>query len=258
LKKGDVMSKVRVNVVLGVALACGVTAFGFYHFTNKESTQVAELGLSNLDKHALQEQLAVYKAKEENDARLGQYAINAMYKAGAKDRLSDAKKQILARAIVRVANDIFDTEDNKKAFIAVLAIESGFNRFAQSPTGPKGYAQLARASFHEAMKDCGVENLKDDDVWETDLNLYAGACYFKKILEANGGDPYMAIIGYNQGPNSEALKSYSKYGSMDNLEALKYVAKFTFLKRSITDQKQPGVPAIEELKTPKTSVEPKK
>ena len=253
------MSKVRVSVVLGTVVFCGVAALGFNHFTGKNTsvTTAVANSFSDLDRHALQEQLASYKAKEEADSRLGQYAINAMYKAGAKDRLSDAKKQILARAIVRVSNDIFDTEDNKKAFIAVLAIESGFNRFAQSPTGPKGYAQLAKASFHEAMGDCGVANLKDEDVWETDLNLYAGACYFKKLLENNGGDPYMAIIGYNQGPNSEALKTYSKYGSMDSLEALKYVAKFTFLKRSITDKKETGVPAIEELKTPNKS-EPKK
>jgi soluble lytic murein transglycosylase-like protein len=198
----------------------------------------------------LQDQLATIKAKEEADTKLGQYAINAMYKAGAKDKLSDAKKQTLARAIVRVANDIFEKEDNKRAFVAVIAIESAFQRYAQSPTGPKGYAQMAKKSFAEAMADCGVTNIKEDDVWETDLNLYAGACYFRKLLEANDGDPYMAIIAYNQGPNSDSLKSYAKSGSLDNVEALKYVAKFTFLKRTITDKKQPGVPLIQDMEKP--------
>lgn len=194
--------------------------------------------------------LAAITAQEEADQRLGQYAINMMYVSGAKDKLSDAKKQILARSIVRVANDIFEKEDAKKAFIAVLAIESAFQRFAQSPTGPKGYAQLARKSFHEAMSDCGVENLSDDDVWETDINLYAGACYFRKVLDAFDGDQLAAIVAYNQGPNSDSAKTYSKYGSLDNIEALKYVARFSFLKRKVTDQKTPNVPHIKELPKP--------
>jgi hypothetical protein len=170
-----------------------------------------------------------------------------MYKAGAKDRISSAKKQVLARAIVRVSNDIFTREEDKKAFISIIAIESAFQRFVQSPTGPKGYSQMAKKSFFEAMADCGVTNLHDEDVWETDLNLYAGACYFRKQLDANNGDQYMAMIAYNQGPASDSLKSYAKSGSMDNIEVLKYMAKFTFLKRTLTDTKQPNVPSMDEL-----------
>jgi hypothetical protein len=185
-----------------------------------------------------------------NISRLGQYAINMMYAAGAKSTLSDAKKQILARAIVRVANDIFTTEDNKKAFVMVLAIESSFQKYAQSPTGPKGYAQLAKGSFVEAMSDCGVTELKDEDVWETDLNLYAGACYFKKLLIKNNNDPYISIVGYNQGPNSKSVKSYSKNGTMEEVEPLKYIARFTFFQRNVTDQKQPNIPALHELSKP--------
>ena len=185
--------------------------------------------------------------KEEADLRLGQYAINAMYRTGAKDKISDAKKQVLARAIVRVSNDIFEKDEDKRAFIGIIAIESAFQRFVQSPTGPKGYVQVAKKAFLEAMGDCGVTNLHDEDVWETDLNLYAGACYFRKQIDANNGDQYMAMIAYNQGPSSDSLKSYAKSGSMDNIEVLKYMAKFTFLKRTLTDTKQPNIPALDDL-----------
>lgn len=201
-----------------------------------------------------QDKLAEIAAREVADQRLGQYAINMMYLSGAKDKISDGKKQVLARSIVRVANDIFEKEDSKRAFIAVLAIESAFQRFAQSPTGPKGYAQLAKKSFHEAMSDCGVEHLNDEDVWETDINLYAGACYFRKVLDAYDGDQLAAIVAYNQGPNSDSAKSYAKHGSLDNMEALKYVAKFSFLKRKVTDQKTPDVPNIHELPKPNPAV----
>jgi len=184
---------------------------------------------------------------EAADTALGQYAINMMFRSAGGKKLSDGKKQVLARAIVRVSNDIFVDPMHKRAFIAVLEIESGFQRFAQSPTGPKGYAQLAKASFHEAMASCGVTGLSDEDVWETDLNLYAGACYFRMMLEQNGNDPFVAIVAYNQGPASSSAKTYAKYGSMDNAEALKYVAKFSFLQRNTTDGKIPNVPAIDDL-----------
>lgn len=224
-------------------------AVGGYFYYNYLETHKTTVSLINSDSSA-EEQLRAITIKEEESQRLGQYAINAMYQAGAQKTLSDAKKQILARAIVRVANDIFESEDNKKAFVAVIAIESGFKRFAQSPTGPKGLTQVAKGTFYEAMASCGVTDLHEEDVWETDINLYAGACYFKKVLDLHKGDPYMAIVAYNQGPNSESVKTYSKNGSLDNIEALKYVAKFSFIKRNLSDLKQPNIPAIEDLPKP--------
>lgn len=226
-----------------------LSAGSIYYITSQHVSPVSGTDLIDVN-NTTNEQLKRYAEKEEADLRLGQYAINAMYQAGAKDKISDAKKQILARAIVRVSNDIFVKEEDKRAFISIIAIESAFQRFVQSPTGPKGYSQVAKKSFYEAMADCGVTNLHEEDVWETDLNLYAGACYFRKQIDANNGDQYMAMIAYNQGPASDSLKSYAKNGSMNNLEVLKYMAKFTFLKRTLTDEKLPNVPSIQELPKP--------
>lgn len=214
---------------------------------DKLQTSTADLASERSRIQALEAQVKAAKDQAEADQRLGQYAINMMHLCGGKDKLSDGAKQTLATDIIEVSNAIFEMDDSKKAYITVVAIESCFQRFAQSPTGPKGYAQLARASFHEAMKDCGIEGLKDDDVWNTKLNLYAGACYFRKVLDAFGGDPYAAIVAYNQGPNSEAAKTYAKHGWMDNMEALKYVARFSFLKRKVTDEKTENTPAIQDL-----------
>lgn len=226
---------------------------GAYYLIGNQFTSVSGKSISLVDS-AAREQLRKYTEQEEADLKLGQYAINAMYKAGAKDRISDAKKQVLARAIVRISNDIFNREEDKRAFISIIAIESAFQRFVQSPTGPKGYSQVAKAAFYESMKDCGVTGLHKEDVWETDLNLYAGACYFRKQIDANNGDQYMAMIAYNQGPSSASLKSYIKSGSMENIEVLKYMAKFTFLKRTLTDTKQPNIPAIEALPKPSSPI----
>jgi hypothetical protein len=77
------------------------------------------------------------QSQEDEDQALGQYTVNMMFRSAQGRKLSDGKKQVLARAIVRVANDIFTNPVDKKAFVTVLEIESGFQRFAQSPTGLK-------------------------------------------------------------------------------------------------------------------------
>lgn len=183
--------------------------------------------------------------KESADLLLGQYAINMMHHTPAGLSLSDARKQTLARSIVRVSSDVFDHVEDRKAFIAVIAIESGFQRNAQSPTGPRGLSQVAKKAFKEGLDNCGIPSANDEDVWDTDINLYAGACYFRALLERNGNDPFIAIVAYNKGPNSESIKTYSKSGKLDDVEALKYVAKFNFLKRTVPEGKVPDIPAFE-------------
>ena len=189
--------------------------------------------------------------QELQDQVLGQYSINMMQQTNARSKFSEAKKQSLAHSIVRVANDVFTSLEHKKAFIAVLAIESGFEKSAQSPTGPRGLSQVAKAAFAEGLASCGITNFKDEDVWETELNLYAGACYFRSLLEKTGNDPYVSIVAYNQGLNSVAAKSFSKSGTMDNIEALKYVARFSYLKQVVKETQAPGAPEIQQPKLKK-------
>jgi len=232
------MKKTLIGIIIAITSAVSVLAV-MDNVQNRTKAAAAEAELVKIEEQRLKEE------------RLGQYAVNMMFRTYKGEKLSDGKKQVLARAIVRVATEIFETEEHRRAFVAALAIESQFDKFAQSPTGPKGYAQVAKASFHEGMGLCGLK-VFDEDVWETDLNLYAGACYFRMILEmpSVNNDPFIAIVAYNQGPNSIDLKTYSKNGRMEKLEPLQYMAKFAFLKRTTTDGKMSGVPAIGDLPTP--------
>lgn len=228
-----------------IALVAAMALSGFLGVNYSKKTNAHAVDIS-----AEVAELERLRAKEEADSKLGQYIINMMYMSAKGKSLSNGRKIVLARQIVRVVNDIFETEEQKKAFVAAISIESEFQRFAQSPTGPKGMTQVAKAAFEEATKDCGIDARHSDDVWDSELNLYAGACYFRKMLELPGvdGEPFMAIVAYNQGPNAESIKTFSRHGRLDNTEALKYVAKFTFLKRKVSDQPKPGVPDIKELK----------
>jgi len=230
-----------ISILTHTSIAAAV-GFGAFKVTTTYNGHAKSAEISKLENN-----IALLKSQEEADRQLGQYVINMMYQTSAATKLSDAKKLTLARSIVRVANDVFETTENKKAFVALLAIESEFQRNAQSPTGPKGLSQVAKAAFKEGLESCGITNVKEDDVWETDINLYAGACYFRSLLDKHNGDHYIAIVGYNQGPYSKDVKSYAKHGRVENVEALKYIARFTFLKRTVTDAKKPNVVAMDKV-----------
>jgi len=203
----------------------------------------------------LAEKLKVYTDKEEADKRLGQYVVNMMFRSPETVRqLSPAYMLSLAQDIVEVTDNIFDKEIERRGFIGALQIESRFLKYAQSPTGPKGLAQVARKTFHYSIGLCGIPAANDNDAWDTKLNLYAGACYFKEQLDANGGDVIAAIVAYNQGPNDDDAKRYPKDGVVKGHEPLAYVVKWVFNKDHTTDTKMPGVPAISDLPKPKAKL----
>ena len=243
LFQGGVVRTVAWSLIAGLAVAClGLT------IQKKLSKNMDHRDVRIVE---LETQLKAIHDREEAEARLGQYAVNMMFKSpNTVKNLSPARMLTLAQAIVRVSSDIFDNDEQKHSFIAALQIESQFIKFAQSPTGPKGLGQVARATFHYALERCGVKGANDDDVWETDLNLAAAACYYKEQIVNNNGDVFAAIVAYNQGPEAADSKTYAKYGHIDGLEPLKYVAKFGFILRNTTDKKVPGVPAISDLPKP--------
>jgi len=189
--------------------------------------------MAELDR--LRAEMKSIKDRETAEQALGDYTLRIMMMTTASTKLSDAKKQVLAREIVRVANDTFDTLDHKHAFVGLLAIESAFQRHAVSPTGPRGLGQVGHGALKEGLSVCGITKFDDSDVFDTTLNLTASACYFRTILEANGGDIIASLVFYNQGPSSESGKKYAKTGQLDNIEALKYVARFSFLKQKAAD-----------------------
>jgi hypothetical protein len=97
------------------------------------------------------------------------------------------------------------------------------------------------------MANCGVTGVVDEDVWETDINLYAGACYFRAQLESHNNDAFAAIVAYNQGPNAKDVKSYVKSGRVNEKEALQYISSFGYLTRKVTTEVTSAAPALKDL-----------
>lgn len=218
-----------INKTHVLILSMFLTIVGLSYYTAKSASAVR--------------QLADIKQQELDDNSLGQFAINSMFESREGVKISNASKQMMARDIVVVSNHVFQNVDQKEHFVMVVMMESGFQKYAQSPTGPKGLTQVAKAAFKEGLTDyCGVKGVADDDVWNPILNLYAGACYYRRQIEESSGNLARASLRYNQGPYSAADKSYSKGGRIGNLEGLEYIAKITYLEKHLNSNKSPDRP----------------
>ncbi len=209
-----------------------MVAFGFGYYEVPTVINYA-YGESPSDGAAVQK-LVDFQTQEAEDLKLGQFILNEMTVVHAT--IDDSKKQILARSVIKVADDIFPSYEDRKTFVTMLAIESKFNRTAKSPTGAVGIAQIIPSFANDHGGPCGIKNLKVDDLYDTDINLAVGACYLRFCLETFK-DGNLALAAYNAGHNSKTVEAYAKSGDMNNPETLKYIAKYVFLMQTPDDKK---------------------
>ena len=82
-----------------------------------------------------------------------------------------------------------------KLIRSMVKQESGFNPKAVSPAGAQGLMQLMPPT-------AGEMGLKDP--FDPEQNIRAGVGYYKKMLDAQGGDQARALAAYNFGPGNVA------------------------------------------------------
>ena len=80
----------------------------------------------------------------------------------------------------------------------LVKAESNFNRDAKSSAGAKGVMQLTDETAQFCAEKLGVE-LKDNDIYDPDINIRLGVFYLKRTLELFDGDVTLAIAAYNAG-----------------------------------------------------------
>lgn len=100
-------------------------------------------------------------------------------------------------------NDLIDraAEENsvdRNLVAAIIAQESGGNRFAVSRAGAKGLMQLMDTTAQEM----GVSSSFDPQ-----QNIYGGVRYMRSLLERFDGDEKLALASYNAGPG--AVEKYN-------------------------------------------------
>lgn len=165
------------------------------------------------------------KSKIDNlseDEKLGNFALLMMDISGAD--LSPVRRTILARTLVRVSSEIFSSYKHREAFVGLVAQESKFNVNAKSPVGAAGLTQVMPQYASGFAKLCGLNDFKPADLYDTELNLYLGACFYRDLLENKliNGNPIAAQVAYNSGQNGESLKSLLAQRSISNSETNNY------------------------------------
>jgi hypothetical protein len=171
---------------------------------------------------------AVVNSSEKDDAELGNYILLQM--KIVKAQMSPLKKQILAKQIVSAANDIFTTQEHKKQFVTLIAIESKFHIDAKSGAGAVGLTQVITRYAPEFAAKCGVDNIEPGDLEVPEINLLVGGCRFRTLLEVLNGQTSVALVAYNAGLHSDQIKQLQELRSIDNKETANYIGKFFFIK----------------------------
>lgn len=126
--------------------------------------------------------------------------------------------------------------------LAVMAIESGFNPFAESPMGAQGLMQVMSKIHHEKFQDFGGVK----EALNPHANIRVGALILKDYV-TRGGSIEAGLKSY---VGASAFETDAGYGSrvMAEYKRLKEVANGKALPAQISNPIAPIRPRIEEVK----------
>ena len=82
----------------------------------------------------------------------------------------------------------------------LLAVARGESNFDPKAKSNKECLGIMQIRWPGTAKDLGIT--QRSDLFEPCINIDAGARYLSQLLERYKGDPYLAVAGYNYGPNA--------------------------------------------------------
>ena len=83
---------------------------------------------------------------------------------------------------------------------AMIKKESKFVCDAQSDKGAKGLMQLTDDTAKWTAEKEGIENFKEEMLFDPETNIRLGCAYFAYLLEMYNNDKNLALCAYNAGP----------------------------------------------------------
>lgn len=106
--------------------------------------------------------------------------------------------------------------------LAVIYVESGFNKYAKSAADAHGLMQMTEIAVKDAVNYCRLRPVAMDTLFDSYTNVKYGTCYLRKLLRETDGDWDRALIAYNGG--YAQLRKYDK-GETIAAETANYVLK---------------------------------
>jgi hypothetical protein len=160
-----------------------------------------------------------------------EYLTTSMNLVSAKGTV--AEREYVANTILRVLRETFNYDrDMAENYITLLALESKFDHKAKSHAQAIGIGQVIPKYASEFGRHCGLI-FESQDMDTPELNVTAGACQFKYLVEKHGNTS-LALVAYNAGTYSKSVKSMKVMGGVSNLETANYVTKHTYVKELTT------------------------
>ena len=84
--------------------------------------------------------------------------------------------------------------------LAMVNVESGFDKEATSAKGAKGLMQITKATAQEINQlTNSVDKIDDNSLYDININLDIGCMYLASLIERYDGNYYLAICAYNAG-----------------------------------------------------------
>ena len=110
-----------------------------------------------------------------------------------KSRVTGPAKLDMEEIYEAVINSSKEFDVDPQLIVAIIHHESGFDQFAESPTGAIGFMQLMPGT----AKSMGVK-----DIYGISDNIRGGVKYFKQCLNKTKNDIPLALASYNAGLGS--------------------------------------------------------
>lgn len=136
-----------------------------------------------------------------------QYNIDYDYKKGAKTNLKDTNGSVDNYSMIHSYAKQFGISPN--ALGSTIAIESGGLNPKPNTAGATGIMQMLPSTFQDyvgktaTLPDKSTKKITADDISDPYINAWAGTDYYSKQLKSADNNPYLAYLGYNQGPGDE-------------------------------------------------------
>jgi soluble lytic murein transglycosylase len=86
--------------------------------------------------------------------------------------------------------------------LALIRQESGFDRQATSGAGARGMMQLLPGTAADVARKLGMDYSMPRLTEDPAYNIQLGSAYFADLLDRFGGEPALALAGYNAGPRN--------------------------------------------------------
>lgn len=138
--------------------------------------------------------------------------------------------------IINKYSSEFNLENN--LVLGVVNSESGFNEKARSKSDALGLMQLKFKTAEEIATKLNIENFKEEDLFNPEINIRFGCFYLRYLIDYYNGNVNLAICAYNAGfTNVNKWLNDENYIKDGEILSLPFAETEKYLKNILSSQK---------------------